>query len=154
MKLALNGALNVCTRDGANLELLERIGQDNLFMFGSTVEQCRELRRTRSYAPGRLAEAHPHIRRTLECFGSDLFAPGRSGFFSWVNEVLLDPRDEHFHLGDLDAYLNVQREVSSAFSDRQGWARRAIHNVARSGWFSSDRAVLEYARNIWQLTSA
>jgi glycogen phosphorylase len=151
MKLALNGALNVCTEDGANIELLHRVGADNLFVFGLGVARCRELRSTGSYRPTDYRDADPRVRRLIECFGSDLFAPGRPGFFEWVTETLLDPRDEHLHLADLGPYLAVQQRVSVAFGAPAEWARRAIHNVARSGWFSSDRAVLEYAREIWQV---
>jgi starch phosphorylase len=87
----------------------------------------------------------------LDGLGTDLFSPGQPGFFDWVVQVLLDERDEHLHLADLPSYLAVQNRIAEAFSDAGGWARRSILNLARSGRFSSDRAVAEYARDIWDI---
>jgi starch phosphorylase len=150
MKLALNGAIGICTADGANLELLEEVGTDNLFMFGSTHEQVQALRR-QGYRPGDYRDADPSVRRLLDALGSDLFSPGQRGMHDWVVQTLLDSRDEHVHLADLPSYLEVQRTATAAYADRPGWARRSILNVARSGRFSSDRAVAEYARDIWHI---
>jgi len=150
MKLALNGAIGVCTADGANLELLEEIGAENLFMFGSTQEQVQALRR-QGYRPGDYRDADPGVRRLIDALGSDLFSPGQHGVYDWVVQTLLDPRDEHVHLADLASYLEAQGKATSAYADQAGWARRSILNVARSGRFSSDRAVAEYARDIWHI---
>jgi starch phosphorylase len=150
MKLAMNGAIGVCTADGANLELLEEIGADNLFMFGSTFEQVQALRR-QGYRPGDYRDADPSVRRLLDALGSDLFSPGQRGVHDWLVQTLLDPRDEHVHLADLASYLDAQNRATAAYADRPGWARRSILNVARSGRFSSDRAVAEYARDIWHI---
>jgi starch phosphorylase len=154
MKLALNGALGVCTEDGANVELLAEVGAENLFMFGSSVAEVRALRQPGAYHPGIYRDSNAGVRRLLEGLDSDLFAPGQPGFFDWVVQTLLDERDEHLHLADLPSYLDAQSRASDAFADRAGWARRAILNVARSGRFSSDRSVAEYARNIWHLRPA
>jgi starch phosphorylase len=151
MKLALNGALGMCTEDGANVELRVEIGAENIFMFGSSVPEVQALRQPGAYHPGVYRDSNARVRRLLEGLDSDLFAPGRPGFFDWVVQTLLDERDEHIHLADLPSYLDAQNRASSAFGDRAGWAQRAILNVARSGRFSSDRAVAEYARNIWHL---
>ena len=151
MKLALNGAIGVCTADGANLELGDEVGAENLFMFGSSVEEVQAFRR--GYCPAAYRDLNPVVARLLEALGSDLFSPGQRGFHDWVVQTLLDPRDEHVHLADLGSYLDVQRRASEAYTDRAGWARRSILNVARSGKFSSDRAVREYARDIWQIRS-
>ncbi|HTV25984.1 MAG TPA: glycogen/starch/alpha-glucan phosphorylase, partial [Polyangiaceae bacterium] len=152
MKLALNGAIGVCTADGANLELADEVGADNLFMFGASVEQVQALRRD-GYRPADHRDADPGIRRLLEALDSDLFSPGQRGFHDWVVQMLLDPRDEHVHLADLQSYLDAQHRVAAAYADPVGWARRSILNVARSGRFSSDRAVSEYAREIWKIRS-
>jgi starch phosphorylase len=154
MKLALNGAVGVCTADGANLELMAEVGADNLFMFGLSLNEVQALRRKGAYQPSSYRDADPRLRRLVDAFGSDLFSPGQSGFFDWVVQVLLDERDEHVHLADLPSYLAVQNRVAEAFADAGGWARRSILNVARSGPFSSDRAIAEYARDIWGITPA
>lgn len=150
MKLALNGAIGVCTADGANLELLEEIGAENLFSFGASVEEVQALRQG-AYHPAHYRDSDPGIRRLLDALGSDLFSPGQRGYHEWVLQTLLDPRDEHVHLADLGSYLDAQQRASAAYADRGAWARRSILNVARSGRFSSDRAVSEYARDVWEL---
>jgi starch phosphorylase len=115
------------------------------------VEEVQAFRR--GYCPAAYRDLNPVVARLLEALGSDLFSPGQRGFHDWVVQTLLDPRDEHVHLADLGSYLDVQRRASEAYTDRAGWARRSILNVARSGKFSSDRAVREYARDIWQIRS-
>ncbi|HWO10577.1 MAG TPA: glycogen/starch/alpha-glucan phosphorylase, partial [Polyangiaceae bacterium] len=147
MKLALNGAIGVCTADGANLELLEAVGPANLFMFGLQCAEARALRQS-GYRPELYRDSDATVRRLLDALASDLFAPGQPGLFDWAARTLLDPRDEHVHLADLPSYLDAQHRASGAYADRPGWTRRAILNVARSGRFSSDRAVQEYARDI------
>jgi starch phosphorylase len=149
MKLALNGAVGVCTEDGANIELREAVGANNIFTFGLGVNEVQALRKSGTYQPALYRDADPSVRRLVDCFGSDLFSPGRPGFFDWVMQTLLDQRDEHLHLADLPSYLAVQEQAARAFEDESGWCERAIRNVARSGRFSSDRAVSDYARNIW-----
>ena len=151
MKLALNGALMVGTRDGANLELLESIGAENAFMFGLEAGEVLALRAPGAYRPERYLEARPELRRVVDSFGSGLFARGDPRFFDWFRQLLLDPGDEHVHLADLSSYLDVQQQVSAAYRDHAQWAARSIRNTARSGQFSSDRTIAEYARDIWQL---
>jgi starch phosphorylase len=151
MKLALNGAIGVCTADGANLELREEVGAENLFMFGSSVEEVQALRQ--AYNPTAYRDADAAVRRLLDAFSSDLFSPGQRGSYDWVAQTLLDPRDEHVHLADLASFLDVQRRAAATYADASGWARRSISNVARSGRFSSDRAIVEYARDIWNIRS-
>jgi glycogen phosphorylase len=149
MKLALNGAVGVYTRDGANLELVEDIGAENLFVFGATVAEVRELRRNGARRSALHSEAMLHGQRLIDCFESDLFSPGRPAFFDWVAHLLRDVSDEHLHALDLPDFLAIQRQVARAFAEGAGWTTRAIHNVARCGRFSSDRAIAEYARDIW-----
>lgn len=151
MKLALNGAIGVCTADGANLELRDEVGAENLFMFGSSVEQVQALRRG-GYRPADYRDSDPSVRRLLDALGSDLFSPGQRGFHDWVVQTLLDPRDEHLHLADLASYLEAQERAARTYAARSDWLRRSIWNVARSGRFSSDRAVREYAREIWKIS--
>jgi starch phosphorylase len=153
MKLALNGALTIGTLDGANVEMLEAIGAENMFIFGLTVAQIQALREASSYRPRDLYERDPRIARIVDAFGANLFSPKEPGLFHWIAGLLVEQGDPYFHLADLPAYLDTQRQVGTAFSQPETWASKAILNVARMGRFSSDRAVSEYARDIWGIAS-
>lgn len=154
MKFALNGALTIGTLDGANIEILEEVGPENIFIFGLTAGQFREMREQRSYRPGEYYDRDLRLRRVVEALRSNRFCPREPDLFAWICQTVLDENDEYFHLADLPAYLDAQEKAGSAFTDRPGWARMAILNVARSGKFSSDRTVREYARDIWQIQPA
>jgi starch phosphorylase len=149
MKLAMNGALTIGTLDGANLELRDAVGAKNMFTFGLTADQIQALRANGSYRPRDLYAGDPRLKRIVDAFGSGLLCPDEPGLFRWIVESLLDRGDAHFHLADLPAYLDAQQQVDDAFGQPAIWASRAIQNVARVGRFSSDRAVAEYARDIW-----
>ena len=149
MKLAMNGALTIGTLDGANIEMLEAVGAENMFIFGLTADQIQALREDGSYRPRDLYEHDPRLKRILDAFDSNLFSPNEPGLFHWIVESLLDRGDAYFHLADLPAYLDAQHQVDDAFRQPAAWASKAILNVARIGRFSSDRTVAEYARDIW-----
>ncbi len=151
MKLALNGAVTIGTCDGANIEILDDVGRDNMFMFGLGVADLQALRRKRSYRPKQIHDRDPRIARLTKAFAADAFCLDQPQLFSWVSRTILDPHDEYFHLADLPAYLAAQEKVGTAFRDPERWRRMAILNVARIGRFSSDRTVLEYARDIWDI---
>jgi starch phosphorylase len=151
MKLALNGALTIGTMDGANIEILEEVGQDNIFTFGLTSSEVLEMRERRSYRPQDYCDSDMRIARVAGAFSSSLFCPSEPGLFSWVVQLILDAKDEHFHVADLPAYIGAQEKASDAFCDRDRWARMSILNLARIGKFSSDRTVREYARDIWDI---
>lgn len=122
-----------------------------MFVFGHEVADLQAMRRSKSYRPRDLYDGDPRVRRMVQAFASDLFCPGEPDLFHWVSETILDPHDEYFHLADLPTYLEAHERAAEAFKDPGRWTRMAILNVARIGRFSSDRAVLEYARDIWQL---
>ncbi len=147
MKLALNGAVTIATRDGSNLELLRAIGPDDMFVFGLDAEAAR-ARRSR---PRDVVERDPRVRRIVEALSDGRFAPRGPDDVRWVARTLLADDDAFLHLADLPAYLDAQAQVTAAFGDRRRWAQMAIHSVARVGFVSSDRAVREYARDIWGL---
>jgi starch phosphorylase len=151
MKLALNGAITIGTLDGANIEIMEEVGQDNIFTFGPTADQVHAMREHRSYRPHDCYEGDPRIRRVVDAFSSSLFCPNESGLFAWIFHVLLKVNDEHFHLADLPAYIGAQEKASETFCDPDRWARMSILNVVRIGKFSSDRTIREYARDIWNI---
>jgi starch phosphorylase len=149
MKFALNGALTIGTTDGANIEISEEVGTENIFIFGLTPGEVQAMRQRRSYRPHEYYDRDSRVRRVVDTLGSSLFCPEEPDLFAWIHRSILDENDEFLHLADLSAYLDAQEMAGKAFSDPAAWARMAILNVARVGKFSSDRAVREYARDIW-----
>jgi starch phosphorylase len=150
MKLALNGALTIGTLDGANVEIREEVGPDNIYIFGLNVDEIRELRG--SYSPRTEYERTSGVKRVVDAIASGMFCAADPGLFHPIRESLLDHGDYYFHLADLPAYIEAQQQVSRDYRNRADWSRKSILNVARMGKFSSDRTINEYARDIWQIT--
>jgi starch phosphorylase len=150
MKLALNGALTIGTLDGANVEIGEEVGADNIFIFGLTVPEVEELVK-KGYSPWDIYNQDEELRAIIDWLGSDYFTPGEHGAFAAVHDSLLRGGDPFLVLADFRAYSNCQQKVDAAYRDRAGWARQAILNTARVGKFSSDRTIREYANDIWNL---
>lgn len=150
MKFALNGALTIGTLDGANVEMLEEFGAENIFIFGLNVTQVKDLQK-RGYNPWDYYNQNEELRGVLDWLGSDYFTPDEPHSLLSVRESLLDHGDPYLLCADYAAYLAAQHEVDLAFRDEQRWTRMAILNVARSGKFSSDRSIHEYAGEIWKL---
>jgi starch phosphorylase len=151
MKFALNGALTIGTLDGANIEILEEVGEENIFIFGLKIHEVEAMREQQSYHPRDYYDRDPRVKRVVDAFHSNLFCPREPGIFAWIYQTLLDENDEYFHLADFAAYLAAQETIGAAFSDQSGWTHKAILNVARMGKFSTDRTVAEYARDIWDI---
>jgi starch phosphorylase len=151
MKLALNGALTIGTLDGANVEIREEVGAENIFIFGMTVEEV-EVLRTRGYNPWDFHRDDEELRAVVDWLGSDYWTPGENGAFGAIHRTLLQGGDPFMALADFRSYSDCQKKVDAAYRDRGGWARKAILNTARMGKFSSDRTVREYAKDIWSLT--
>jgi starch phosphorylase len=151
MKFALNGALAIATLDGANIEIREEVGADNIFIFGLTVEQVRRAVADRSYHPREVYDRSAAARRVLDAFSGNRFCPGSPGQHAWVAERLLADGEKYFHLADLDSYLAAHDDVGRLYQDRPAWAKKAILNVARIGKFSSDVSIANYAREIWDI---
>jgi len=150
MKLALNGALTIGTLDGANVEICEEVGDENIFIFGNTVEQVHELV-SKGYKPGDFYKASEELRAVVDWVGSNYFTPDEApGILRPLHDNLLYS-DPFLCLADFDAYNECQKKVSSAFLEKSRWAKMAILNTARVGKFSSDRTISEYARDIWHL---
>ncbi|WP_411293336.1 glycogen/starch/alpha-glucan phosphorylase [Thiohalomonas denitrificans] len=147
MKLALNGALTIGTLDGANIEIRQEVGKENIFIFGNTVEELEVLRRN-GYDPKSWVKADPELRRTLEMIGGGYFSPGEPARFKPIVEGLLN-RDRYFVLADYRSYVECQKDVDRLYHDPEVWTRRAVLNTALMGNFSSDRAVQAYAEKIW-----
>ncbi|HEY1764270.1 MAG TPA: glycogen/starch/alpha-glucan phosphorylase [Opitutaceae bacterium] len=150
MKLALNGALTIGTLDGANIEIREEVGEENIFIFGLTVEEVEALR-SKGYNPWDIHQRDEEVRSLVDWLGSDYWTPGEHGAFGPVHDTLLNGGDPYLVLADFRAYSDCQARVDAAFRDKAGWARRAILNTARVGKFSSDRTIREYASDIWSL---
>lgn len=147
MKLMMNGALTVGTRDGATIEMAKEAGEENFFLFGLTAEQVTESRGW--YDPFWHYWNEPEIREALDLIFQNHFSRHEPGVFGPIRETLLTQGDYYMHLADLGSYLETQARVAALYRNPDGWARKAILNIASSGRFSSDRTIAEYATEIW-----
>jgi len=151
MKFAMNGALTIGTLDGANIEIRERVGAENFFLFGLTAEQVRELDAA-GYRAWDYVERSPGLRRAIESIRDGYFSTDdRERFRPLINEVT--GWDTYKHCADFDAYADAHEEVARVYRDRDEWQRRVVMNIAHVGYFSSDRTIREYADEIWGLES-
>ncbi len=150
MKLSLNGALTIGTLDGANVEIMEEVGRENIFIFGMTVEEVHELR-TKGYNPWEYYNGNPELKAVVDWLASDFFTPGEPFALDPVRRSLLDGGDPFMVLADYQAYIEANKLVDEAFKDKSKWAEMAILNTAHMGKFSSDRTIHEYAKDIWSL---
>ncbi|HNS14175.1 MAG TPA: glycogen/starch/alpha-glucan phosphorylase [Syntrophorhabdaceae bacterium] len=150
MKFTLNGALTIGTLDGANVEIREEVGQENFFLFGLTAEEIIRLRQ--GYNPRQYVEQNKELGQVIEQLSNDFFSPENRGYFQPVVNSLMDG-DHYCVLADYASYVACQEEVAKVYRERDRWIKMAVLNVARSGKFSSDRAIREYAENIWHITS-
>jgi starch phosphorylase len=151
MKLALNGALTIGTDDGANIEIRQQVGDENIFVFGLSAAEV-EAQRAAGYQPLRLYEHNPRLRAVLDAIAGGAFSEGEPGRYRGLVDSLLWGGDRYMLLADFDAYLAAQARVDALWRDGAAWAAKAIANVAGMGFFSSDRTIREYARAVWGLT--
>ncbi len=150
MKFSLNGALTIGTLDGANIEIREEVGEENIFIFGLDAEDAEWERRNPQCTPMMIYKQNEEIREVIDSLGDGTFTNGDRGLFRpIINDLLDHRRDPYLHLIDMEDYLRVQDEAARIFLDKEEWTRRAICNVAGMGKFSSDRSIREYARDIW-----
>lgn len=156
MKFMMNGALTLGTLDGANVEILDAVGQDNAYIFGATEDELPELRRT--YDPRWHYENVPGLKRVLDAMTDGTLDDGGTGDFHDLRLSLLegsyDPADVYYVLGDFDAYRTARDQMARDYCDRQAWARKTWVNITKSGRFSSDRTIRDYAREVWKLEAA
>ncbi|GBG14941.1 glycogen phosphorylase [Novimethylophilus kurashikiensis] len=150
MKLALNGALTIGTLDGANIEIMEEVGEDNMFIFGLTAQEADDLRR-QGYRPHDYYEQNHELKVVLDMIASGFFSPGEPQRYQPIIDALLQQGDRYLLLADYADYVKCQERVDALYGDPQQWARRAILNVAGMGKFSSDRTIKEYAEKIWHV---
>ncbi len=148
MKLALNGALTIGTWDGANIEIAQAVGIENFFHFGHRIEEIDALRE--GYAPSSWAARDPELAAVLDLLRGDTLCPGQTGLFDGLHGALIGC-DPFFLLADFRSYVEAQQRATALYRTPEAWSRCAALNIARMGWFSSDRAVNEYAQRIWNL---
>jgi starch phosphorylase len=152
MKFALNGALTIGTLDGANVEIMEHVGRDNIMIFGLTAGEV-EARRRMGYDPRAAIEASPDLQGVLDALASGVFSPGDQHRFQPIVDSLTQS-DWFMVAADFDAYADAQRKVAELWSRGRDWTQKAILNTVNMGWFSSDRTIRDYARDIWNVPVA
>lgn len=150
MKFTLNGGLLIGTYDGANIEIMKEVGEENSFLFGLTVDQVKALK-DQGYDPKTYYEKNQELKKALDMIASGYFSPGTPELFEDVVASLLHGGDPYMVLADYQAYVECQEAVSRLYLDQAEWTRRSILCTANMGKFSSDRAVMEYAREIWNV---
>jgi starch phosphorylase len=149
MKFAMNGALTIGTLDGANIEIRDAVGPENFFLFGLTTEEVEEQKRN-GYRGRTVYESNPGVREVLDLLSSGFFSPEDKNLFKPIVDSLLDD-DRYLVLADFDAYCKAQDAVVHRYTDPKAWWKSSILNVARMGFFSSDRTIREYANEIWDI---
>ncbi|WNO03551.1 glycogen/starch/alpha-glucan phosphorylase [Rhodoferax mekongensis] len=149
MKFALNGALTIGTLDGANVEILENVGADNIFIFGLTTPQVAATRAA-GYQPRAIAEGNAELTAVLEAIRDGVFSPDEPGRFQSIYDLLVNWGDHYLLLADYAAYIAAQEQVDVAYQSKEAWSVMALRNVAAMGPFSADRTIGEYADKIWK----
>jgi starch phosphorylase len=150
MKLSLNGALTVGTWDGANIEIAQHVGEDNIFIFGHRTEELEELRR-KGYNPWSYMDKSTELQNVLEAIRDNIFDPTHPDLFKDIYNDVTEHGDFYFYLADFEPYIECQNQVDALYAKPSKWAEKAILNVARMGWFSSDRSIQDYCDQIWHL---
>ncbi|MGM3160993.1 glycogen phosphorylase [Dickeya undicola] len=150
MKFALNGALTIGTLDGANVEMRERVGDENIFIFGNTTEQVEELRRN-GYNPREFYNQDEELHRVLTQIATGVFSPDEPGRYADLFDSLVSFGDHYQLLADYRSYVDTHDKVDDVYRDEDEWTRRTLHNIANMGYFSADRTIQEYADDIWHI---
>jgi len=151
MKFGLNGALTIGTLDGANVEMREHVGEDNIFIFGHTAEEVAGLR-ARGYQPREWLEEDDELAGVLEMIATGVFSPGEPARYQPIVDTLVNWGDHYLLLADYRSYVDTQDRVDALYRAEDEWTRKAVLNVAGMGFFSSDRTIAEYAHDIWHST--
>ena len=150
MKFALNGALTIGTLDGANVEMLEHVGAENIFIFGNTAEEVDALRAA-GYKPREYYEKDEELRQVLTQIGTGLFSPDEPGRYRDLVDSLINFGDHYQVLADYRSYVDCHEKVDELYRHQEEWATKAMYNIANMGYFSSDRTIQEYADKIWHI---
>jgi starch phosphorylase len=150
MKFALNGALTIGTLDGANVEMLEHVGEENIFIFGNTTEEVEALR-AGGYKPRDYYEQDEELREVLTQIATGVFNPDEPGRYRDLVDSLINFGDHYQVLADYRSYVDCQDKVDELYRHPEEWTTKAMHNIANMGYFSSDRTIKEYAETIWHI---
>jgi len=150
MKLALNGALTIGTLDGANIEIMEEVGEDNIFIFGLTANEVAAAKQ-KGYNPKEILKNNPLLNQVIELIRGDFFCHEQPGLFKPIYNALINNGDPFMVLADFEAYLKAQRRVDEDYLDQTIWTKKSIINTANMSKFSSDRTIMEYADEIWMI---
>ena len=151
MKLALNGAVTIGTLDGANIEIAEEVGSDNIYIFGLTANDVINLKESGNYNTWAIYDSNPRLKRVIDSMKSGLFCEGESEIFDPIVHSLQSGGDYFMLLADFDAYIDTYDHLVKDYGNRESWQRKSLYNTARIGKFSSDRTIKEYARDIWKV---
>ena len=151
MKFMMNGALTIGTLDGANIEIREKAGAENFFLFG--LDEDGVVKAKQDYNPNEIIAGDAEISRVMELLEAGYFCEDEPGIFNVLTAGLRNPQDQWVTIADLRSYIDAQRAVGEAFVDHDRWDRMSILNSATSGWFSSDRTIQQYADEIWKVNS-
>ncbi|MFP3982412.1 MAG: glycogen/starch/alpha-glucan phosphorylase [Desulfurivibrionaceae bacterium] len=151
MKFALNGALTIGTLDGANIEIKEEVGEDNIFIFGLDADKAAYEKLHKSRTPYSIYQDNPVVKRVVDSIADGMFSQGDRDLFRPITDKMLNENDPYLTLLDMESYLECQKTVALTFRDKKSWLEKSILNVARMGKFSTDRTIREYARDIWQV---
>jgi glycogen phosphorylase len=147
MKFALNGALTIGTLDGANIEIMEHVGRENIVIFGLTADEVA-AHRANGYNPRQIIEGSRELCQAVQAIASGVFSPDDPGRYRGLMDGLHDS-DWFMVAADFESYTDAQRDIDRRWRDGPGWQSAAIRNIANVGWFSSDRTIAQYAREIW-----
>ena len=150
MKFMMNGAVTLGTMDGANVEINQLVGDDNMFIFGYSSEEVDNFYRHGGYIARQIANGDPRIKRMMDQLIDGFFRSKGQDFWG-IHDALLNHNDEFFVLGDFDSYVKAWENLDRTYSDREKWLGMSVANVANSAFFSSDRTIREYAEDIWHV---
>lgn len=152
MKFMMNGALTLGTLDGANVEINERVGDENSFIFGLKVKDIEDIKKTGSYNPWDLYNNNQKIRRILDSLFNGPWCEGKHDRFRGIFDEIMNHNDEYFILLDFDSYIKETKKITDFYANKQAWFKSTLINIAMSGYFSSDRTIEQYNQDIWHLT--
>ena len=150
MKYMMNGAITLGTLDGANVEIVQQVGEENAEIFGLHVEDINELKHENSYNAWNYYNSQENIRMVIDSLKNCTWSNNPDEFKLIVNDLTMR-NDEFYVLGDFEAYCHAQANVEARYKDKSKWAKTMLVNIAKSGYFSSDRTISEYAKEIWDL---
>ncbi|MCP3871839.1 MAG: glycogen/starch/alpha-glucan phosphorylase [Desulfobacteraceae bacterium] len=151
MKFAMNGAVTIGTLDGANIEIYEQVGKENIYIFGLKVNEVEQIRHV--YNSKEYLEKDKRLKRVMDAIQSDLFCKKEPGLFKHIYKTLVDQGDFYLHFADFSSYVDAQKRIGNDFKQTNVWAAKSLLNTARTGMFSSDRTIKQYASEIWNIQS-